>query len=81
MALEGIRQLQGLQETTPLRNLVTLKHLAFGIDFNESLEGVAWFSGLQSLSFGKLLAQRPSKPFFWQVVQPESGRYGLAQRP
>ena len=52
MALEGIRQLRGLQETTPLRNLVNLKHLALGNDFNESLEGVAWPSGLQSLSFG-----------------------------
>ena len=58
MALEGIRQLRGLQETTPLRNLVNLKHLALGNDFNESLEGVAWPSGLQSLSFGGLFNQR-----------------------
>ena len=52
MALEGILQLRGLQETTALRHLVTLKHLAFGDGFNDRLEGVAWPRGLQSLSFG-----------------------------
>ena len=52
MALEGILQLQGLQETTPLRNLVTLKHLALCNDLNESLEGMPWPTSLQSLSFG-----------------------------
>ena len=53
MALEGILQLQGLQETTPFRNLVSLKHLALGND----LEGVPWPSGLERLSFGSKFNQ------------------------
>ncbi|CAK9101497.1 unnamed protein product [Durusdinium trenchii] len=57
IALEGILQLRGLRKLAQLKNLVTLKDLAFGDEFNQSLQGVVWPSGLQSLSFGSQFNQ------------------------
>ncbi|CAK9101523.1 unnamed protein product [Durusdinium trenchii] len=52
MALEGIQEVEGLDEPTQLRNLVSIKSLSFGNMFNQTLKGVAWPSTLESLHIG-----------------------------
>ena len=52
MALEGILQLEGLNDASQLKNLAGLQSLTFGDAFNQSLKGVHWPSSIQDLTFG-----------------------------
>ena len=57
-ALDGITHLEGISSLKQVRQLPeSLECLAFGGDFNETLEGLLLPNGIQSLKFGNLFNQ------------------------